>query len=163
MSDDPIKDALRMMPYGFYAISSGNGEDSNVMVANWVTQVSFSPRQVAVAVQITAYSHDLIANGGSFVINIFGKEEADAIKPFTKGREKNPDKMKEAKFTPAQETGGAVLEGAAAYLECKLVGKHNSGGDHDIFVGEVVGAKVIEPGEAGETLSLPHIGWSYAG
>jgi flavin reductase (DIM6/NTAB) family NADH-FMN oxidoreductase RutF len=47
MSDDKMKDALRMMPYGFYAITSKSGDDVNGMVANWVTQVSFEPRLLA--------------------------------------------------------------------------------------------------------------------
>ena len=41
MSDDLIKDALRMMPYGFYAVSSRSEDDENAMVANWVMQTSF--------------------------------------------------------------------------------------------------------------------------
>lgn len=163
MSDDPIRDALRMMPYGFYAITSKSGDDVNAMVANWVTQVSFDPRLIAVGLQKTAYSHGLIESGQVFSVNIFNQADAEKIKPFTKGRSKNPDKMKDANYKPAPETGTPVLDGAAAYLECRVTQLVDTGGDHDILVGEVVGAEVIKPGDAAETLSLPGLGWSYAG
>ncbi len=163
MSDDLIKEALRMMPYGFYAITSKAGEDVNAMVANWITQVSFEPRLMALGLQKTCYTHGLIEQGGVFTLNLFRVEDEEAIKPFTKGRARNPDKMKDTQFEPAPETGCPVLEGSAAYIECRVVRIVDTGGDHDIVVGEVVGAGVSKPGKAGEMLTLPHLGWSYAG
>ena len=152
-----------MMPYGFYAVSTSTGDDANVMVLNWATQVSFEPRLLALGVAKNAYSHSLIQQGKVFALNIFNKEDADLIKPFTKGRGKNPDKMKDARISSSPETGCPVLEGAAAYLECRLVNILDFGGDHDIVIGEVIGAGVNKAGEAGDTLSLTDLGWSYAG
>jgi flavin reductase (DIM6/NTAB) family NADH-FMN oxidoreductase RutF len=163
MSDDLIKKALRMMPYGFYAITSRSGDDVNAMVANWLTQVSFEPRLLALGLQKTCTTHGLVEKGGVFAVNIFRKEDAGAVKPFTKGRAKNPDKMVAASYELAPETGCPVLEGSSAYLECKVAKIVDAGGDHDIVVGEVVGAGVSAPGEAGEMLTLPDLGWSYAG
>ncbi len=163
MSEDPIKDALRMMAYGFYSITSRSEADVNAMVANWVTQVSFEPRQVALGLQKTCHTHQVIEEGGVFALNIFRKEDQEAIKPFTKGRSKNPEKMKDARFEPGPETGCPVLEGCAAFVECRVVRIIDTGGDHDIVVGEVVGAGVSKPGEVSETLTLPDLGWSYAG
>ena len=56
MSDDKIKDALRMMPYGFYAFTTNNGDDVNAMVVNWVSQMSYAPRLLAVGIQKSCYS-----------------------------------------------------------------------------------------------------------
>jgi flavin reductase (DIM6/NTAB) family NADH-FMN oxidoreductase RutF len=163
MSDDPIRDVLRLMPYGFYSITSRHEEDVNAMVANWVSQVSFEPRLIAMGLQKTSYSHGLISAGKVFAINLFQASNADAIKPFTKGRSKNPEKMADAAYTEGPETGCPVLMGAAAYLECKVVDIIDVGGDHDLLVGEVVGAGIISAGDVTETLGLPDLGWSYAG
>jgi flavin reductase (DIM6/NTAB) family NADH-FMN oxidoreductase RutF len=114
-------------------------------------------------IQKTSYSHGLIEKGGVFAINIFNKADVELIKPFTKGRSKNPDKMNGAQYTPGPQTGCPVLSGVAAYIECRVVAIHDDGGDHSLFVGEVVGAGVNKPGDANETLSLPDLGWSYAG
>ena len=163
MSDDFIKDALRMMPYGFYGITSRHGDEVNAMVANWLTQASFEPRLIALSLQKTSHTYGLIEKGGVFAVNIFNKADQEAIKPFTKSREKNPDKMKDARYTEGPETGCPILEGAAAYLECKVAQVVDVGGDHNIMVGEVVSAGVKKPGEAADTLTLVDIGWSYAG
>jgi flavin reductase (DIM6/NTAB) family NADH-FMN oxidoreductase RutF len=163
MNDDSIKDALRMMPYGFYAITSKSGDEVNAMVANWVCQVSFEPRLISLALQKTSYTHGLVESGRVFTINIFKAADADKIKPFTKGHAKKPDKMEQASYQPAPETGCPILEGAAAYVECRVQRIVDIGGDHDIVVGDVVGAEVFKPGDAADSLSLPDLGWSYAG
>ena len=163
MSDDKIKDALNMLPYGFYAIGSKSDDDVNLMVVNWLTQSSFSPRQVTFALSKTAYTHQVISSGRVFSVNIFNRADEDIIKGFTKSREKNPDKVKNASFTPGAETGCPIVEGAAAYLECRVVNIVDSGGDHDLIVGEVVGAGVTKEGDPADTLKLFELGWSYAG
>jgi flavin reductase (DIM6/NTAB) family NADH-FMN oxidoreductase RutF len=66
-------------------------------------------------------------------------------------------------FSEGPITGCPILEGAAAYLECKVSTIHDVGGDHNIIVGEVVGAGSIKPGDAKDALTLPDLGWSYGG
>lgn len=163
MSDDPAKEVLNRIPYGFYSLTSCNDEDANAMVFNWFSQVSFSPRLVAVGLAKKAYTHGLIDKSGVFAVNIFNEEDQENIKQFTKGRAKAPDKMEGAQFTAGPETGCPILDGAAAFLECKVVEMVDVGGDHDILVGEVVNAGVLKSGEVTDTLSLPDLGWSYAG
>jgi flavin reductase (DIM6/NTAB) family NADH-FMN oxidoreductase RutF len=161
--NDAIKEVLRMFPYGFYAITSRADDNVNAMVANWVTQVSFEPRLMAIGLAKSSHSHGVIQKGGVFAINLFNEADAEAIKPYTKGRAKNPEKMKGANYSEAPITGCPILAGSAGYVECKVIDFFDIGGDHDILVGEVVGAGVIKPGEAGNTLTLPDLGWSYAG
>jgi flavin reductase (DIM6/NTAB) family NADH-FMN oxidoreductase RutF len=163
MSDDAIKNVLRRMPYGFYAITTKHGEQVNAMVANWITQASFEPRLIVIGLQKTCFSYGLIEKGQVFALNEFLKADADSIKPFTKGRSKNPDKMKDATYTDAPITGCPILENAAAYLECELVAIHETGGDHNLVLGEVVGAGVMKEGNVDDTLTLLDLGWSYAG
>ena len=163
MSNDPISDVLKRMPYGFYAITSHAGDEVNAMVANWLTQVSFEPRLVALGLQKKAYSHRLVEEGGVFAVNLFLTEDVDALKPFSKSRAKNPDKMAGAKYTPAPETGCPILEDAAGVFECRVVKIVDTGGDHDLVVGEVIGAQVLKEGEVQDSLTLLDLGWSYAG
>jgi flavin reductase (DIM6/NTAB) family NADH-FMN oxidoreductase RutF len=163
MSDDAISDALKMMPYGFYALGSHTEDDDNLMVCNWFIQVSFEPRLVALGLQKTSHTYGLVEKSGVFAVSLLRREDEEAIKPFTKSRAKNPDKMKGAQYSPGKETQCPILDAAAAYLECGVVRKLETGGDHDIILAEVVNAGVRAPGKPEETLSLPAIGWSYAG
>jgi len=163
MSDDPIKDVLTRIPYGFYSLTSRLDDDVNAMVFNWFTQASFTPRLVAIGLAQKSYTHGLISKSGVFAVNIFNKEDQEAMTLYSKARAKRPDKMDNAVFTPGPETGCPILEGAAGYLECKVVQLVDAGGDHDILIGEVINAGVLKPGEETDTLTLPYVGWSYSG
>jgi flavin reductase (DIM6/NTAB) family NADH-FMN oxidoreductase RutF len=163
MSDNPIKDALKMIPYGFHTLTSHTEEDDNIMVFNWFTQASFEPQLVAIGLQKTSHTYGLIEKSKAFTVNIFRAEDQDAVKPFTKGRAKNPDKMNGVQYERAPQTQCPVLPQAAAFIECKLVGKLETGGDHDVILGEVINAEVRKPGEPADSLTLVDIGWNYAG
>jgi flavin reductase (DIM6/NTAB) family NADH-FMN oxidoreductase RutF len=163
MSDNKIKDALRMMPYGFYAFTTKDGDDVNAMVVNWVSQMSYAPRLLAVGIQKSCYSRGLLAVGGSFGLNLFLQADSESIMGITSGRAKKPEKMAEAQYTAAPETGVPLLAGAAAYIECKVTQIVDVGGDHDIVVGEAINADVMKEGAPPDVLSLTQLGWSYAG
>ena len=163
MSADAIKESLKMIPYGFYAVTSKSDDDVNAMVANWITQISFDPRLVALGLQKSSHTRSVIENGQVFAINIFAKEDSESMMSFTKGRAKNPDKMKGVRFSAGPMTGCPILEGSAAYIELEVKKVVDTGGDHDIIIGEPVGAGVMKEGDASKTLTLPDIGWSYAG
>jgi flavin reductase (DIM6/NTAB) family NADH-FMN oxidoreductase RutF len=163
MSENKASDALKQIPYGFYALTSRDGDDKNAMVINWFSQVSFEPQHVVIGLQNTAYSMQLVENSKKFVINIFHKDDAEAIKPFTKSREKNPEKFTAARYSEGPATGVPVLDDAAAFLECEVVEIVDTGAGHSAVVAKVVGGDVRKEFKADETLSLPQLGWSYAG
>jgi flavin reductase (DIM6/NTAB) family NADH-FMN oxidoreductase RutF len=163
MSENASSDALKMIPYGFYAIGSQHDGDENIMVLNWLMQASFEPQLIAIGLMKNAYSYALIEKSGSFTVNLFSQTDKEALMPFTKGRAKNPDKMLDAKTSPSPNLASPVLESAAAFLECKVVNKLDTGGDHDIILAEVIHAEVRTQVDAADLLSLPGIGWSYAG
>ena len=163
MSADPIKDALHRLAYGFYSITSRHGDVVNAMVGNWLTQVSFTPRLVMFGLSKKAYSHEVIAAGGVFAVNIFNKGDQAAMMPFTKAHRRQPEKMSQAVWTPGPMTGCPILEGAAAYVECRVVSLVDVGGDHDLLVGEVVGGDILKPGDAATTLTLVDVSFSYGG
>ncbi|MFQ6019933.1 MAG: flavin reductase, partial [Dehalococcoidia bacterium] len=50
-ADDEISRAMSEMPYGLYIIGSRAGDEVNGMMADWVMQVSFAPRLIAVAIE----------------------------------------------------------------------------------------------------------------
>lgn len=163
MSEDVVGEILRRFPYGFYSITSRSGDEVNAMVLTWITQASFEPRLIALALQRTSHTYGLVKAGRVFAVNLFQRGDFDIIRPLTKGREKEPEKMAEVAYSPAPETGCPVVEGAAAYVECEVEQILETGGDHDIVLGRVIGGESFRPGEAGDTLSLPDIGWSYGG
>jgi flavin reductase (DIM6/NTAB) family NADH-FMN oxidoreductase RutF len=163
MSNNQASDALKLIPYGFYALTSRDGDDMNAMVINWFSQVSFEPQHVAVGLQNTSYSMELVKSSKKFAINIFHQDDADGIKPFTKSREKNPDKFKDANYSLGPITGVPVLDAAGAFLECEVVEVFDTGSGHSVVIAKVVGGEVRKEFNVDETLTLTKLGWNYAG
>ncbi|MBI3160612.1 MAG: flavin reductase family protein [Chloroflexi bacterium] len=158
-----ISGALKMIPYGFHALTSKHGKEMNVMVLNWFSQVSFEPQHIVIGLQQTSTTYGLVEASGHFVVNIFHQAEADVVKQFSKSREKNPQKFEGAHWQPAPVTGVPVLDEAAAFLECEVAGELDTGAGHSVILGRVVGGGVRASHDPGEGLTLPHVGWSYSG
>ena len=163
MTENNPSPALNLIPYGFYAVTSRNGDDRNVMVLNWLTQVSFEPQHLVIGLQDTSYTMELIKESRVFGVNLYQEDDASAIKPFTKSRAKNPDKFESANYTDGPVTGVPVLDEATAYLECEVVEIVETGAGHSAVIAKVVGGGARGEHEAADILTLPHLGWSYAG
>ena len=163
MTTQEASNALNLIPYGFFAVTSRAGDDRNVMVLNWLTQVSFEPQHLVIGLQNSAYTMGLVKESRKFVVNLFRKEDASVIKQFTKSREKNPEKFESANYSDGPVTDVPVLDEAAAYVECEVEEIYDTGAGHSVVIAKVVGGGVRKEGEAADTLTLPDLGWSYAG
>src|SRR5438093_9360062 len=75
---------LWKMPSGLFAIGSRVGDRRNMMTANWVSQVSFDPKLVAVSVEHDALTHELISEGRAFSVNVLDREDRAIVRKFTK-------------------------------------------------------------------------------
>jgi len=131
---------LWKMPSGLYVIGSRAGDRRNGMTANWVTQVSFDPKLVAVSVEKTALTHALIEEGRVFTVNLVDREDRPIVRKFTKPVEVDAEAGTLNGF-PFHDgvTGAPVLDQAVAFVECE-VRQAVDVGNHTLFVGEVVQA-----------------------
>lgn len=132
---------LWTFPSGLYIIGSRDGERRNAMTANFVTQVSFDPKLLAVSVEKEAFTHELISRGGVFSVNTVDREDRAIVRKFTKPVDVDVAAMtlNELPFHDGEATGAPVLDQAVAFAECEVRTPIDSG-DHTLFVGEVVNA-----------------------
>jgi flavin reductase (DIM6/NTAB) family NADH-FMN oxidoreductase RutF len=112
---------LWTMPSGLYVIGSRHGDRLNLMTANWVTQVSFAPKLVAVSVENDALTHALIREGRAFSVNIVARDDRAIVRKFTKPVEVDTatSTLNGFAFHTAQ-TGVPILDQAVAFVECEL-------------------------------------------
>lgn len=136
---------LWTMPYGLYVVGSRAGERRNGMTLNWVTQLSFDPKLLGVAVESGALTADLIAEGGVFTLNIVDREDRAIVRKFTKPVEVDEEARTMNGFAFHHgRTGAPVLDQAVAYAECE-VRQQVPTGSHILFIGEVVDAAFQKP------------------
>jgi flavin reductase (DIM6/NTAB) family NADH-FMN oxidoreductase RutF len=153
---------LWTMPSGLYVIGSRHGDRLNLMTANWVTQVSFEPKLVAVSVEKDALTHSLIHEGRAFSVNLVSREDRAIVRKFTKPVEVDTGAGTLNGFPfHAARTGVPVLDQAVAYLECELR-QEVEVGNHTLFLGEVVDS-AFQQDEAVDVLRMEDTRMNYGG
>ena len=131
---------LWKMPYGLYVVGSRSGDKCNLMTLNWATQVSFEPKLLGIGVEKEAFTHELIAAGGVFSLNLLPQEERTAVRKFVKPVEVHPDgKTLNGYAFHEGRTGAPILDVASAWVDCEVRQAVDCGG-HTFFIGEVVDA-----------------------
>ena len=147
MDTESKKTALRMIPYGLYVLTA---EDRDGRISggtvNWVTQASFKPPLLVVAVKADSLIHSVIKESGAFALNVLGKDQQAQAFAFFKPAEREGQTIGGEPFRSGI-TGSPLIESAPAFLECRLLETVEKG-DHSVFVGEVVDAGVSRAPEA---------------
>lgn len=137
MDPDTKKSVLRMIPYGLYVLTSGSHtENYAAATVTWVSQASFEPPLVVVAVRVDSYIHTVINEEKAFALNILGKDQGEIAYAYFKSPEVSEDTIGGQPFHSGV-TGVPLLKNTPAFLECNLVDSLNHG-DHSVFLGEVV-------------------------
>ena len=164
---DPVEyDKLRRrvlwkMPTGLYVIGSRHGDTRNLMTANWVLQVSFDPKLVAVSIEEHAVTHGLVREGKTFTVNILDREDRAIVRKFTKPVEHDgPTTLNGFAFHDGR-TGAPVLDQAVAVVECE-VRQDVDCGTSTLFIGEVVDAR-FQKDEALDVLRMEDTRMNYGG
>ena len=141
MDENERKTALRMIPYGIYVMTAV-GADNSLAAAtvNWVTQTSFAPPLLAVAVKADSGVYAATRASGHFALNMLGKGQQGAAFAFFK-----PAVLEDGKLSGESigwaANGAPVLKSAPAVVECRLVQVVEQG-DHHTFIAEVTGVHV---------------------
>jgi len=152
------REALCLIPYGLYAVTCNDGSQRTAFTASWLTQCSFEPPLVAMAVRRDSLPAHLITAAGSFAINFVGAEQMDLLKALVKPASQVGDKLAGRNVRDG-ETGAPLLDCAVAWLECRVT-EQVTPGDHTLVIGEVV-----EAGRSGQErpLVLADTPWRYGG
>lgn len=153
---------LWTFPSGLYVIGSRAGERRNAMTANWVTQVSFDPKLIAVGIEHGALTHELISDGRAFSVCTVAREDRAIVRKFTKPVEVDLQAMTLNGF-PFHDgaTGAPILDQAPAYIDCE-VRQAVEVGNHTLFLGEIVDA-AFQAAEDTEVLRMEDTRMNYGG
>ena len=159
--DIHIRQAIRTFQYGLYVLTCGTGEQARAASVTWVTQISMHPRQIAVAVRRDSHIYAALREAGAFALNVVGKGDKSFAGAFFKYVEPVDSAFRDYPYEAGGATGAPLLLNAVAWLECRVVEEANPGGDHGLFLADVLAGDVRRPDVP--SLSLAATGWSYGG
>jgi flavin reductase (DIM6/NTAB) family NADH-FMN oxidoreductase RutF len=159
MDDTAKQRVLRHFPYGLYALTVKHGGEEHGMTATWVTQASFDPAMVAVAVESTSKTIGLIRDAHHFALNVLQQGQREVAAKLGRASGTAPHKLKGIKTKPAPTSGAPILADALGWVECRVVATLPAG-DHTLVLGEVIAAGVEHDGAP---LTSQDAGLEYSG
>lgn len=124
---------------GVLALTTVHRGLDHAMTLNAFTSVSLDPMLVLVCVEQDSRFHDAVLEAGFWGVSVLGADGRVAAQWLsTRGRPLH-GQLDRLPHHRGGATGVALLDGAAAWLECRTHAVH-PGGDHVLLVGEVLAA-----------------------
>jgi flavorubredoxin/flavin reductase (DIM6/NTAB) family NADH-FMN oxidoreductase RutF len=142
--DSDVDKALGRISGGLYIITAQKGEVSGAMLASWVTQASFKPLGLTIAVAKDRAIESMMHAGDKFVLNVLEEGNYQTLmKHFLKRFQPGADRFAGVKTQPATN-GSPILTDSLAYMECEVVSRMELS-DHHIVYATVDNGRVSNP------------------
>jgi flavin reductase (DIM6/NTAB) family NADH-FMN oxidoreductase RutF len=143
MDDSAFKAAMAKLASGVTVVTTRVDDEDHGFTATSFTSVSLSPPLVLVCVMKSHRNHDFLLRSDHYAVSVLAEAQDDLGLRFASS--KTPNRFAGLALHRAV-TGAAILPGALAWVDCRVRDVFE-GGDHSIFVGEVL--------ESGVTAALP--------
>jgi len=136
--------AIGRIPSGLFILTARHEDRAAGMLASWVQQVSFDPPAVAVSVAKGRVIMPLISESHQFGLCQLPVGEKIAVRKFASGSDPAEDPFLGFEMMQDTVTHVPILAHVMSYMECEVRCHVDIEGDHDLFIGTVVGGKYLE-------------------
>jgi flavin reductase (DIM6/NTAB) family NADH-FMN oxidoreductase RutF len=133
---DFFRQVLGRFASGVTVVTTRTEKGLSGLTVNSFCSVSLAPPLVLICVDLTSQTLPFIRESGKFAVNILTDQQEHLSRCFAMS---TPERYKEfchAGYHVAA-TGSPVLDGALAFIDTRVVAEY-PGGDHVIFLGQVV-------------------------
>jgi flavin reductase (DIM6/NTAB) family NADH-FMN oxidoreductase RutF len=141
----PLARALGRVPSGLFIVTANAATGPIGFLGSFVMQTGFEPPTLVVAVGKGRPHLDAIRAAGRFGVSVLDKQSSPLMGAFLKARPDGGTPFDDVASTTTAR-GAVVLEGALAWLDCRLVGEHETG-DHVVVFGVVEDGATLRDGE----------------
>ena len=129
---------MARVPAGVVVVTARGAGGFRGLTASSLVSISIDPPMVLVGLEREAATRAAVVDGKAFNVNVLNRSQEFIADRFA-GRAPAIDPAWRDVPYHASVNGLPLIDGCAAWLECRLVEVHPVG-DHDVCVGEVVGA-----------------------
>ena len=98
--------------------------------------VSLNPFLVLISIEKTSQTHDILHKSQVYAVNILTAQQQYLSERFARKDVEGGKTFADIKLHTA-ETGTPLFDEALAYIDCRVIAEYD-GGDHTLFLGEVV-------------------------
>jgi flavin reductase (DIM6/NTAB) family NADH-FMN oxidoreductase RutF len=126
---------------GVYVIGVSDGSVRDAFTAAAVTQVSYQPLLLTLAINPEHASYKLLLAGKGWTVSVLRHDQIEWARRFGTEAPHSVDKMRGVTWAAAG-SGLPYLKQALAYLDCTLMAEHPAG-DHRLVLGKVIEGSVL--------------------
>lgn len=144
--------ALGLIPSGMFAMTASHGGERTAVLVSWVQQCGFDPPIVAVASPKGRSLAPLIRDSRSFSVCQFRRDDTFLLRTLTRV-DIDPYEVLDSIPCETMETGSPCIMRGVAALDCEMIHHIDLDGDHELYIGLVVGGKVYDK-DAKPTMSV---------
>ena len=136
------RSVLRLFTYGMYAVTAHHENHNGVFLANWLSQCSFEPPMLMLAVEQDSTTLQLIHASGAFAVHVLATGQREFAGMLGKSSRTNPRKLDAVRWAPSALTQNPILQDTLGYVECRVSGQ-STAGDSLVLVGEIIAAELF--------------------
>ncbi len=141
--DNDLDKALGRLSGGLYIITAAKGEVNSAMLASWVSQASFEPLGLTIAVAKDRAIEALMQVDDTFVLNVLAEDNYQKLmRHFLQRFAPGADRFAGVE-TQTANNGSPILNAALAYLECQVASRMELS-DHWIIYSTVQTGRVSD-------------------
>ncbi len=140
LNAETFKAVMGQWPSGVTVVTTRDAEGPGGMTASSFSSVSLEPPLISICVARHLRMHERIADSGIFAVNILSKDRVEDGLRFAGMLPDVTDRFAGIE-THTAATGAPLLPATLAWVDCRLWARYE-GGDHSIFVGEVMQAGI---------------------
>ncbi len=159
MNEEAKKKILRMVPHALYVLTSRRDGQTVASTVTWLTQASFKPPLVVVALQKGSRTREMVQESGIFAVNVAAKDQSAIAQKFFKHAEDAGGKLAGEPYGLSPLLGLPIFPAMVGFLGCRVTDVVDRG-DHTVMVGEVVEAETYSDSQP---LLLSATPWQYGG
>ena len=134
-----IRKSLGKIPNGLFVLTSQHEDRRGGLVVSWVQQVCDTPPMVSVAIEKGKAIMPLISESRRFALCQLSANDRLMQRKFAKDTELNEDPFLGFTLRPSVMGKVPIMSESMAWLECELSCHMDVEGDHDLFVGRILG------------------------
>lgn len=144
MTVDPLefRSTIGRFATGVTVITSASGDLLHGMTANAITSLSLDPVMLLACIDKTTNMHRVLEDAGVFAVHILAEDQEEISRTFARKGEPERGSLRGEHFRIGK-SGAPLLERCLAYFDCRVAGVLE-GGDHSIFLGEVIDEGVVD-------------------
>lgn len=149
----PLSKAYRLLNHGpTVLVSAAHDGQRNIMAAAWAMPLDFEPPKIAVVLDKSTWTRQLLEASGTFVLNVPCAAQADITQTvgstsgleLTQGQGLDKFQVYGLQTFSGELIDAPMLEGCVAWLECRLLPEPSNHQQYDLFLAEVIAAQADE-------------------